>query len=304
MRGSVKALIRFIQEKSVVDVVYLVMMILIVTMIKDMIMSMYRKRKDTNWLRGVFNNKQKKVEEKFTTLGPTMGCPDPADTITQRSSVCEKLKFLLCDNNFEKVRRLLGGVTIGSDVTRNYVFDFNTYGGNIDTTSPGNGYSDGTVSTGTGNITTYGGGVFTYGGRIDTSGGNIDTSGGNIDTSGGIGTGTIICTIVQCNTIQSKTANNIINIQGPSTADNVHIKLYGKLEVMDGYYNNNANRNITTYTIKTTDIGHLGDLNIYGNEGVYIAKFAADRCDKYGQLVSKGDTGDKYFALGNTDCSN
>tara|TARA_Y100000389_G_scaffold85649_1_gene82408 strand:+ start:422 stop:1114 length:693 start_codon:yes stop_codon:yes gene_type:complete len=129
MRGSVKALIRFIQEKSVVDVVYLVMMILIVTMIKDMIMSMYRKRKDTNWLRGVFNNKQKKVEEKFTTAEPSMVCPTTSD-VTQTSSVCEKLKFLLCDRNFEKVRRLLGGVTI-NDADNFNAFNFNTYGGHV-----------------------------------------------------------------------------------------------------------------------------------------------------------------------------
>jgi hypothetical protein len=199
MRGSVKALIRFIQEKSVVDVVYLVMMILIVTMIKDMIMSMYRKRKDTNWLRGVFNNKQKQVEERFETHSgiinpeetggqPTMVCPD---TITQMSSVCEKLKFLLCDNKFHILKKYIDAdwvqISVGTGGT---LYRLNTKGGDIYTMG-GNIFTN-KLATGARhtdndipidyNELHYDPEPLTKGGVISTGGGEIRSHGGNIST--------------------------------------------------------------------------------------------------------------------------
>ena len=116
--------INFFKSKSVVDIVYLVMMILIVTIIKDMIVSMYRKRKDKQWLNQAFGKtKGKKNVEGFSTgAGWTTAstCVSPIDDTT---SVCDRLKFLLCNTNFEKLKKLLddvvsisnGNVTITTD---------------------------------------------------------------------------------------------------------------------------------------------------------------------------------------------
>ena len=103
--------INFFKSKSVVDIVYLVMMILIVTIIKDMIVSMYRKRKDKQWLNQAFGKtKGKKNVEGFST-GTTWTTGDCGsqidDSSTSTASVCDRLKFLLCNDNFSSLFELL-----------------------------------------------------------------------------------------------------------------------------------------------------------------------------------------------------
>ena len=283
--------VNYFKSKSVVDFVYLVMMILIVTIIKDMLMSMYRKRKDTNW----FNNKQKKVDEKFTTPGqPTMVCPD---TITQNSTVCEKLKFLLCDDNFEKVRRLIGGVT----VRETDGFNLDSGGGNIFTTG---GHI---ITTVTHDLPS------TYNdddtpenkGHIITGEGRIQTRIIDLEFIRGRNTAdeTIDIEIQQPIKLEVIKGEDISIQHEDGTGDNVHIKLYGRLKVMDDNWDTRDTRNIQSYTIKTTDIGHLGHLNMYGDKDVHLAYFRNQKCNDYGQLVSKSAGGDKYFSLAGSSCS-
>nr|QOI90612.1 hypothetical protein HWQ62_00481 [Pyramimonas orientalis virus] len=105
-------LINFIKSKTLTDVVYIVMMILIVTLIKDMVTSMVRKRKDKKWLENAFKkskNNKDDVVEGFNIPE----CP------TEPTSVCEQLKFLLCNANFEKLKALLDRINITNDF-----FDF------------------------------------------------------------------------------------------------------------------------------------------------------------------------------------
>ena len=104
--------IAFIKSKTLIDVVYLIMMILIVTLIKDMIVSMIRKHKDRKWLQKAFqesscgggeSNDDENGVEGFTT---PMSCPQSAP-IGNEGSVCDKLQYLLCSTNFDKLNTLL-----------------------------------------------------------------------------------------------------------------------------------------------------------------------------------------------------
>ena len=104
--------IAFIKSKTLIDVVYLIMMILIVTLIKDMIVSMIRKHKDRKWLQKAFqesscgggeSNDDEKGVEGFTT---PMSCPQSVPTGNE-GSVCDKLQYLLCSTNFDKLNTLL-----------------------------------------------------------------------------------------------------------------------------------------------------------------------------------------------------
>lgn len=170
-----KVVVNFFKSKSVVDFVYLVMMILIVTMIKDMIVSMYKKRKDKQWLNQAFGKtKGKKNVEGFTGTGwTTANCgSEITDISTGSPSVCDRLKFLLCDSNFDKLGRLLNGITT-------------SLAGSGDLDSPGF------------HIKTNGGSIYTTGGVIKTGGGFISTNGGEIKLNGGditMGTGDITTT--------------------------------------------------------------------------------------------------------------
>jgi hypothetical protein len=186
--------IKFFKSKSVVDVVYLVMMILIVTMIKDMIVSMYRKRKDKQWLNQAFGKtKGKKNVEGFstgTTWTTASTCVSPIDDTT---SVCDRLKFLLCNDNFNKFIKLMNAITTEKETDK---LNINTNGGFINTKTPTGGgfinaggliYANGGINTVGGNINTGGGNINTAktgetGGEINTGGGEINTGGGNIVT--------------------------------------------------------------------------------------------------------------------------
>ena len=200
-------------------------MVLIVTLIKDMVTSMIRKRKDKKWLVKAF--KKDDVVEGFNIVD---SCPL---TLDDNASVCDKLQFLLCNANFGKMKNLLKNIDVKDDNTGKidistnggslftlggfvdtrkrednstggeiintdggYIVtgggDINTVGGNILT---GRGYintqrgyiftNGGLINTQGGNITTSRGTIFTGSGLINTQGGNITTSGGDITTTGG-----------------------------------------------------------------------------------------------------------------------
>ena len=156
------------------SVFYLIIFILVVTSIKDIVLSIYTKSK---------NNVESFVDD--ITCG------------TDLTSTCGKLKFLLCDTNFDKIKRLLGGIFIAYD--NEIGFKIVTSGGYI-VTGGGEIFTDGgEIVTGGGNINT--GDTFgkfgVIGGSVNTNGGNIRTGkestdvGGSIDTGGGdINTGT------------------------------------------------------------------------------------------------------------------
>jgi len=81
------------------------MVIVVVTMIKDMLVSMYRKRKDKKWLRSVFNKKIEGFEGECGsgTIGTT----------------CDKLKYLLCNTNFNKLKKYIDADIIKGDFVIN-----------------------------------------------------------------------------------------------------------------------------------------------------------------------------------------
>lgn len=156
-----------ITKESMINFLYLVMVIVVVTMIKDMLVSMYQKRKEKQWLKNVFNKK-----EGFTT-GGTITCPDPPNETT-----CDKLKYLLCNTNFEILKKY-----IEADLVNIYTINSVIKHG-IDTKGAN-------ISTGTGDLHTAGGniytgvhsnGTFSNGGFIKTAGGDIYVDGGNIST--------------------------------------------------------------------------------------------------------------------------
>ena len=107
-------IVNFFKSKSIVDIVYLVMMILIVTMIKDMVVSMYKKRKDKQWLdkafgKGKFNGKREKgkIVEGFS--GELISCS------VGNATICERLKYLLCDNNMAILKKYIDADIGGED---------------------------------------------------------------------------------------------------------------------------------------------------------------------------------------------
>ena len=101
--------IKFIKSKTIIDIVYLVLMILIVTLIKDMISSMVRSRTNNKRLDNSLK-RNNNVVEGFTSR---LNCSDsiPANN----SLVCDKLTYLLCDENFEKLSWLIQNITLAKN---------------------------------------------------------------------------------------------------------------------------------------------------------------------------------------------
>lgn len=180
--------VNFFKSKSVIDFLYLVMMIIVVTMIKDMVVSMYRKKGEMRWLDETFKKK-----EGFTT-----GCGGGNPT-----STCDRLKFLTCGTNFDKLSSLMTNY----EILKNYIdadwvrkhtsgsktyYRLNTKGANV-----------------------YTGHIYTYGGNINTAyynGTTLDYSDdkcGNIDT----GYGTVHTRVLDTEHIRGRNQeNNIIHI--------------------------------------------------------------------------------------------
>jgi hypothetical protein len=151
------------------SVFYLIILILVVTFIKDIVLSIYTKSKNT-------------AVESFTAI----------TCATDTTSTCGKLKFLLCNDNFEKIRRLLGGISIPSVPDNVRHFNISTSGGYIVTGGGEIFTRGGEIVTGGANINTgdtygtngvIGGSVNTNGGYINTGTGDIVTSGGDINTT-------------------------------------------------------------------------------------------------------------------------
>jgi hypothetical protein len=188
MKSLSSNFINFFKSKSILDFVYLVIIILIVNLLNDMVVFMYHKIKNKQWSTNTFSKAKQsgeageavKLMEGFTGAGvfPTTCDVIPALTATSFPSICDKLKFLLCNDNFEKLRRLLGGIEFLA--TSSNEFTINTHGGEIVTSGgdikTGNAISISDNSSGGGNI-------FTDRGNIITSGGNIYISGGRTITT-------------------------------------------------------------------------------------------------------------------------
>lgn len=89
---------KILTSKQMFDFVYLVMMIIVVSIIKDMVVSLYKKRNEKRRLKELFrtstnNTNQRKTVEQFTT-----SVEQPTDT----STLCNKLKYFLNEDNFKK----------------------------------------------------------------------------------------------------------------------------------------------------------------------------------------------------------
>jgi hypothetical protein len=303
MKSLSSNFINFFKSKSILDFVYLVIIILIVTWLKDMVVFMYHKIKNKQWSTNTFSKAKQsgeavKLMEGFTGAGvfpTTCGTINPP-TATSIPSICDKLKFLLCNDNFEKLRRLLGGITIPQASSQASQVSFNiytrsgsifTHNGNINTGSGNIITSGGNIITGTlatsvndgGNIITNGGSINTIGGGINTIGGGINTgigtitSGGRINANGGINTG--IGTITSGGRIN---ANGGIDtgLSGTITSRGITV-LSGGITVNLGSINVDsiinggitssgriiANGGINTKNIYSKDTN--GDINIYND---------------------------------------
>jgi hypothetical protein len=243
MKSLSSNFINFFKSKSILDFVYLVIIILIVNLLNDMVVFMYHKIKNKQWSTNTFSKAKQsgeavKLMEGFTGAGviPTTCDVIPALTATSITSICDKLKFLLCNDNFEKLRRLLGGITTRS--TDEYQFTINTHGGQI-VTSGGdiktggiNGTatstSGGTIYTDRGDIITRGGDIITGSAVNSTGGGTIYTNRGNIVTnSGNITTGGLLDSTSgggYINTARGEIKTNGGNIiTGSITAPNINV---------------------------------------------------------------------------------
>lgn len=190
MKSLSSNIINFFKSKSIIDFMYLVMMILIVTLIKDMVFSMYRKRRDKQWFMKAFNKTKHKGRDSNTVEGFSQLCVEATPPLLPTASYCDKLRFLLCDGNFDKLKSLLGGITVL--IGGNDKFTIRTNGGDIRTNGGHIVSSNGDISTNGGNFYTNGGFINTInpvsgtgGGNISTGGGWISTVGGNIMTVGG-----------------------------------------------------------------------------------------------------------------------
>jgi hypothetical protein len=293
MKSLSSNFINFFKSKSIIDFVYLVIMILIVTWLKDMVVFMYHKIKNKQWSTNTFSKAKQsgeageavKLMEGFTGAGvfPTTCDVIPALTATSFPSVCDKLKFLLCNDNFEKLRRLLGGITTQS--THEYQFTINTHGGEI-VTSGGNiktgsingtatSTSGGTIYTDKGNIITRGGNINTIGGGIDTGTGTI-TSGGRINANGGINTGT--------GTI---TSGGLITAYGGGINTNtIRVTGNGGITVVTG-----------GLTVQQGLITANGGINSTGN--IYCLKLDCDNINIRSGLLNVPNTADGSYLYGN-----
>jgi hypothetical protein len=164
---------------------------------------MYHKIKNKQWSTNTFSKAKQsgeageavKLMEGFTGAGVFPTTCDVIDTTdTPSLSICDKLKFLLCNDNFEKLRRLLVGtddipanmksLLVDTDnfeklkrlllgITTTHLVGFQTLPLN------NNGF----------NLNTSGGNILTTSGNIFTSGGNINTNGSTM--TGSIYTGSI-----------------------------------------------------------------------------------------------------------------
>ena len=200
--------VNFFKSKSVVDFVYLVMMILIVTMIKDMIVSMYKKRKDKQWLNQAFGKTKggKNVEgfvggmggyavgdsvsgsgsgsgsgSTYTSCTNCPTCPQTTGTI------CDRLKFLLCDEKFHILKKYIDADWVNKSGNS---YRLNTKGANVYTM--GGGIYTNKLRTGgrhTDNETPIEFNSLNFnptsgqeGGKVSTGGGDIRSYGGDIST--------------------------------------------------------------------------------------------------------------------------
>lgn len=224
----------YFQSKSFADFIYLVIVIVLVTMIKDMIMSMYKKRQDKRWLDTTFNKSKmtkqtKEVKEGFFTV-PT--CTSPADA----SSVCDRIKYLICEDNFSKIMKLMDNVDGTSQTLKfNNDVEFSSslscaktayFSSNLDCVGPVSSRSlscTGAVSSGS-------------------------LSCGTLTS-----TGTVTCDSLSTNQITNNKEDYIFLKHKEYSSESSHLglSLYGNLTVIG---KDPSHRYIQSYSIKTTNI--------------------------------------------------
>jgi hypothetical protein len=279
--------------------VYLVIIILIVTWLKDMVVSMYHKIKNKQWSTNTFSKAKQsgeageavklnksKIVEGFTGVGvfPTTCDVIPALTATSFPSICDKLKFLLCNDNFEKLRRLLVGTDDIPANMKSLLVDTDNFEKlkrlllGITTTH--------LVGFQTLPLNNNGFNLNTSGGNILTASGNIFTSGGNINTNGSTMTGSIYTGSITAPNI------NVTNLYAIGTDMNTR-----KIEVHDHI----------TLGGKILYVKHLQMINegeifmdIRNINGFVVARFTPPKTNSdYSQLVvwKNDNINYKYVAL-------
>ena len=121
---------------SVINALCLVIVIVVVTIIKDTVVSMYRKRKD-----------RKRIE------GFDIGCGTGTS-----GTICDKLKYLLCNEKFNILKKYIDADMITDDVSINTGGrSILTGGGNIITMNDSG--TPGDINTGSGQILAGGGDI-------------------------------------------------------------------------------------------------------------------------------------------------
>jgi hypothetical protein len=256
---------------------------------------MYHKIKNKQWSTNTFSkakqsgdagSKKSKIVEGFTGVGvfpTTCGTINPP-TATSFPSVCDKLKFLLCNDNFEKLRSLLVSPDDIPANMKSLLVDTDNFEKlkrlllGITTTH--------IVGLLTLPLNNNGFNLNTSSGNIITSGGNIFTSGGNINTNGLAMTGSIYTGSITAPNI------NVTNLYAIGTDTNTreifvkdHMTLGGKI-----------------LYVKHLQMINEGEIfmDIRNINGFIVARFLPPKTNNdYGQLVVwKNDNNNyKYVAL-------
>jgi hypothetical protein len=255
---------------------------------------MYHKIKNKQWSTNTFSKAKQsgeageavKLMEGFTGVGvfpTTCGTINPP-TATSFPSVCDKLKFLLCNDNFEKLRRLLVGTDDIPANMKSLLVDTDNFEKlkrlllGITTTH--------LVGFQTLPLNNNGFNLNTSRGNILTASGNIFTSGGNINTNGSTMTGSIYTGSITAPNI------NVTNLYAIGTDTNTreifvkdHMTLGGKI-----------------LYVKHLQMINEGEIfmDIRNKDGFVVARFIPPLTNSdYGQLVvwKNDNINYKYVAL-------
>jgi hypothetical protein len=254
---------------------------------------MYHKIKNKQWSTNTFSKAKQsgeageavKLMEGFTGVGVFPTTCDVIDTTdTPSLSICDKLKFLLCNDNFEKLRRLLVGTDDIPANMKSLLVDTDNFEKlkrlllGITTTH--------LVGFQTLPLNNNGFNLNTSGGNILTTSGNIFTSGGNINTNGSTMTGSIYTGSITAPNI------NVTNLYAIGSDTNTrkifvkdHITLGGKI-----------------LYVKHLQMINEGEIfmDIRNTDGFVVARFTPPKTNSdYSQLVvwKNDNINYKYVAL-------
>lgn len=267
----------YFQSKSFADFIYLVTVIVLVTMIKDMIMSMYKKRQDRQWLDRAFNKSNntkttKEVREGFNGEIPL--CPSPAQAL----NVCDRIKYLICEDNFQKIMKLMDNV---DKLSTNLKFNSNVdFGSNV------------TISS---SLSCHETAFFDN----------------NLECDGPVRSRILSCSILTCSDTVTcsnlstnkitNNSNNIISLENKLGNNSNHLKLelHGSLDVKNATRFTHSNRYINSYNIKTTDFYPsltLPNYHFYDKDDTNYFRIAYISTETKGMATQLHDVeGETYF---------